>query len=608
MAIALLVRMKIAPVDAGLQYLLFFPAVTLAAVVGGLWPGIFATFIGMCLSTFIFTRPYYSFSIEAMKVAFGGNLVFILDGIIVCSSIEAMHRYRERYATKLKESQFQEAHLTKMNEALHESEESYSSLFENMFDGFAHCKMLYDNGVPYDLIHLKVNRQFTILTGLKDVIGKKISEVIPGIREANPELFEIFGRVATTGQSEKFETHVEALGIWFSISVYSTQKDHFVAVFQDVTERKRTEQELVMMNNQLTHEVAKRTAELSALTAHIQKISEQERANIARELHDELGSTLTGISMEIGRVIGKTIDPELVNDLSGIKELLTNANQITRNAINQLYPTLLDNYGLVGAVESLAREFKKHSGIEVEVIFPKKDIIMEPTFSLAAYRIAQECLTNIAKHAGASNVRIEGKVFDGMLDLSIQDNGKGLSDENKIGSHGIFGMIERARYLGGTMEIKSIDGMGTIAHLSIPMAVAHPVAKKKVLVVDDHAIVRNAVRQLLESQTDDFSVEGEASDGKAAIQIALEREWDIMILDITLPKMNGLKVLEVIKKAKPNLPIIMLSSHPKDEYGEIAFAKGAAYYIEKGETDKLIEVMRQILMVENTQLLSRPRI
>lgn len=101
MWIALMARMAIAPVTAGIQYVTFFPAVTLAAVIGGIWPGLFSSIIGVCLATYIFTPPYYSFSIEAIRTSLWPNMVFLMDAVIVCSSIEAMHRYRARYATEL---------------------------------------------------------------------------------------------------------------------------------------------------------------------------------------------------------------------------------------------------------------------------------------------------------------------------------------------------------------------------------------------------------------------------------------------------------------------------------------------------------------------------
>ncbi|OFZ89323.1 MAG: hypothetical protein A2V78_07405 [Betaproteobacteria bacterium RBG_16_64_18] len=127
-------------------------------------------------------------------------------------------------------------------DALRESEARYRSLFENMLNGFAYCRMLYDDhDRPVDFVYLDVNNAFERLTGLKNVVGKQVTEVIPGVRESTPELFEIYGRVATTGVPEAFEIYVEPLRHWFSISVYGPEKGHFVAVFDVITERKRAE-------------------------------------------------------------------------------------------------------------------------------------------------------------------------------------------------------------------------------------------------------------------------------------------------------------------------------------------------------------------------------
>ena len=120
MGFALLARLAMAPVDAGLQYVTFFPAVTLSVVIGGFWPGIFATFIGLSLATFFFTPPFYSFSSAALQASFWSNMVFLLDGIIVCASIEGMHRYRAKYAAELKEAKYQEARVVALNKSLDE--------------------------------------------------------------------------------------------------------------------------------------------------------------------------------------------------------------------------------------------------------------------------------------------------------------------------------------------------------------------------------------------------------------------------------------------------------------------------------------------------------
>jgi PAS domain S-box-containing protein/putative nucleotidyltransferase with HDIG domain len=124
------------------------------------------------------------------------------------------------------------------------SEERYRNLFENMLDGFAYCKMIYEDNQPPDFIYLDVNEAFEPLTGLKDVVGKKVSEVIPGLQETNPEIIEIYGRVAHTGNPEKFETFIEALGLWLSISVYCPEQGFFVAVFDNISKRKKSEEAL----------------------------------------------------------------------------------------------------------------------------------------------------------------------------------------------------------------------------------------------------------------------------------------------------------------------------------------------------------------------------
>lgn len=477
---------------------------------------------------------------------------------------------------------------------LRESEEQYRLLFENILDGFAYCKGLYALGELHDFIFLHVNSQFGKLTGFTDVIGKKLSEVVPDILTDNPEFLDVSRRVAVSGNPEGFETHVARLDRWATITIYCPVKEHFVAVFRDITDQKRAEQELLFMNSQLAHEVARQTSDLSDLTAHIQTIAEKERAHLARELHDELGSTLVGMSMEVGHLKGKVTDPQILKGLAVLKDLITHAVEIKRNVIDELYPSVLNHEGFAGALKWMVNDFRKRSDIEVELLMPL-EIYMEDPFSLAAYRITQECLTNIAKHAGASKVKLEATANKDFLELTVHDDGIGLPLDKRAGGHGILGMIERARYLGGSMNFESEKGKGTTARLRMPLTASRPANRKRVLVVDDHAIVRDALRRLI-SETDDFSVEGEASDGKSAIQMGVEGEWDVILLDISLPKTNGIEVLEKIRAAKANIPIIMLSSYSIDEYGDEAVRKGAVCYVEKGATDELVEQMRRATM------------
>ena len=127
---------------------------------------------------------------------------------------------------------------------LRRSEERYHSLFKNMLEGMAYCKMEFDaDGRPVDFIYLAVNDAFEKLTGLKNVEGKRITEIMPSIRQDNPEFLELYGRVATTGQPEKRELLLKPLDLWLYISVYSVEKENFVAVFENITERRKAEKD-----------------------------------------------------------------------------------------------------------------------------------------------------------------------------------------------------------------------------------------------------------------------------------------------------------------------------------------------------------------------------
>lgn len=106
-----------------------------------------------------------------------------------------------------------------------DSEIPYQPIFDNALDGLAYCQMIFDTqGQPVDFIYIWVNKNFEKVTGLKDVVKKKVTDLIPGIRISNPELFEMYGRVSLAGESERFETHVEALSRWFLVSVFSPKK------------------------------------------------------------------------------------------------------------------------------------------------------------------------------------------------------------------------------------------------------------------------------------------------------------------------------------------------------------------------------------------------
>jgi len=352
-------------------------------------------------------------------------------------------------------------------EALRDTEQRYRSLFENMLDGFAYCKMLFDQDRPVDFVYLEVNRAFETLTGLKGVVGKKVTEVIPGIRNANPELFEIYGRVTLTGKPERFETYLESLDIWLSISVYSTGKEYFVAVFDNITGRKRAEEEQA----RLFQEVRRAREQLQALSRRLVEVQEIERRFIARELHDEVGQVLTGLKMLLetsSHLPADTLRSRLSNAQSLVEQLMEQVQGMSLD----LRPTMLDDLGLLPALLWLTKRFADQTGVRVHLEHSGLDRRFAPEIETAAYRVTQEALTNVARHASVKEATARLWATQDTLHVQVEDRGQGFREAALAApaSIGLSGMRERAVALGGNLIIESTPGVGTCVTLEVPLS------------------------------------------------------------------------------------------------------------------------------------------
>jgi signal transduction histidine kinase len=216
--------------------------------------------------------------------------------------------------------------------------------------------------------------------------------------------------------------------------------------------------------------------ELHALNAQLQSVREEERTRLARELHDELGQALTAIRIDLAAL--KTAPGREWQSIDGILSLVDETIRAVRRISSELRPGILDHLGLVAALEWAAEEFQTRTGIECKVSLPETNPAIDPERATALFRIFQETLTNIARHAGATEARVGLSLENGHVSLEVRDNGRGISADQLAasGSLGILGMRERTLLLGGEFTIAGDPGSGTTVRVRIPIANPPPEA------------------------------------------------------------------------------------------------------------------------------------
>jgi signal transduction histidine kinase len=210
-------------------------------------------------------------------------------------------------------------------EALKRSTERHRCLFQNMLDGYAHCRIVFRDGIPVDYEYLAVNPAFEKLTGLKGVEGRMASEVMPGIQRDNPELFLIYGQVAQTGEPARFETYLPSLAAWLSVAVYRPAEGEFVSVFENITERKRLEMELQTRRSEME-------------TVHKQQVAAQTAAAIAHDLNQPLVaiSAYSEVALRALRN-GVTSSDKLTRAIEGCFEQSQRAGQTLHQLLDFLH-------------------------------------------------------------------------------------------------------------------------------------------------------------------------------------------------------------------------------------------------------------------------------
>jgi PAS domain S-box-containing protein len=241
-------------------------------------------------------------------------------------------------------------------------------------------------------------------------------------------------------------------------------------VARDDTERRRHDEELAEAQHRLR-----------SLAAHVDAAAEREKTRLAREIHDVLGQELTGLKMDvawIGRRLagasGEEGRPALRERLAAMSAQIDGCIQTIRRVATGLRPSLLDDLGLAAAIEWQTREFASRSGLAVELSLPDGDLSVERERAAALFRILQELLTNVARHAAARQVRVCLGERERCVVLEVADDGRGISEAEgtRSGSLGLLGIRERAAQFGGALELSGGPGRGTVAVVRVPVGPA----------------------------------------------------------------------------------------------------------------------------------------
>ena len=240
-----------------------------------------------------------------------------------------------------------------------------------------------------------------------------------------------------------------------------------IAVLTDITDRRKVENEL-----------RRSQEELRSLSYHLERVREKESKRIAGEIHDELGQQLTSLKLDLSwlteRVISGDKDaPAIFDKIKAMSDLIDQTIQTVQKISAELRPGLLDDLGLLPAIEWLSQDFQNRTKIKCRINFDRDDIDLDPDLATAIFRISQEALTNVVRHANATRAHISLKEKDGALVLRIKDNGKGIKKEHvwDPSSLGIIGMRERARRFSGEVRISGTPQGGTTLTAIFPKVV-----------------------------------------------------------------------------------------------------------------------------------------
>ncbi len=392
----------------------------------------------------------------------------------------------------------------------------------------------------------------------------------------------------------------------------------------DITDRKQAEENLRRLNKNLEQKVAERTQvakyrakKLQTLVGELTLAEQKERQRLAKILHDHLQQLLVGARIN-SEILCQTVGEKHKKIAKIVFDLVNQSIQTSRSLTAELYPPVLQQ-GLSASLQWTARWMNENHGLTIDLqtdpdIDPKQEDV-----TAFLYQSTRELLLNVIKHSGVKSAHLEMTCDEGkkQLRVTVSDNGSGFDPsavlKNEGTGFGLFSINERLQLMGGSIQIESSPGNGASLSLIVPLEkkeekeddVIREITtedkitktdedKIRTLVVDDHTVVRQGISTLL-SLYSDIEMVGEAGDGQEAVEKARQLHPDVILMDISMPRMDGIQATRIIRSELPYVRIIGLSMHDKQDQADQMIQAGASAYCTKdGSTDELLSAIRRL--------------